>query len=221
MTVARARPAGSGRRNWMQPVTDRGSAMMHARWSTLTSFVAVGALLAGCAGAPVAPSPAVRQTLAPTGALRAGLYPGTPTSIIRDPVSGADKGVGYDLGKEFARRLGVPFEPVVFQRNAEVLDTVKAGRVDVAFTNATPERAREVDFTAPYLEIELGYLVPAGSAISELAAVDRPGMRVGVTEGSTSDSRLSRDLKNAVVVRAKTVRIGAELLAQRKIDAFA
>jgi polar amino acid transport system substrate-binding protein len=197
------------------------SAMANPRWSIVPVLAIALLLLAGCGIPAVAPGPEVRQVLAPTGKLRAGLYPGTPTSIIKDPVSGEPKGVGYDLGTELARRLGVPFEPIVFARNAEVLDAVKTGKVDVAFTNATAARAKDKDFTAPYLEIELGYLVPAGSPISTLAAVDRPGVRVGVTEGSTSDGQLSRELRNAVVVRTPTVKGGTEMLAQRKIDVFA
>ena len=65
------------------------------------------------AGSAHAVDPDTRQILAPSGALRVALYTGTPTSILPDPKSGGPKGVGYDLGKELAMRLGVPFEPVV------------------------------------------------------------------------------------------------------------
>jgi polar amino acid transport system substrate-binding protein len=71
------------------------------------------------------------------------------------------------------------------------------------------------------LLIELGYLVPAGSPLTTSADIDQKGRRIGVTANSTSDATLSRDLKNAEVVRATTVGMGAELLAAGKIDAFA
>jgi polar amino acid transport system substrate-binding protein len=160
-----------------------------------------------------------RPILAPGGKLRVGLYPGTPTSIL--PGSGEPRGVGYDLGKEMAKRLGVPFEPVVFTKNAEVLEAVKTGAVDVAFTNATAARAADMDFSAPTLAIGLGYLVPAGSAIATPADIDRSGVRVGVTEKSSSDAALSRDLKSALVVRTTTVKAGTEMLAAGKLDAYA
>lgn len=102
-----------------------------------------------------------REILAPSGRLRVGLYPGTPTSILPDPAE--PKGVGYELGKELARRLGVPYESVVFSKNAEVLEAVRTAQVDIAFTNASAARAKVMDFGPPYLEIELGYLVPKGS----------------------------------------------------------
>jgi hypothetical protein len=44
--------------------------------------------------------------------------------------------------------------------NAEVLDAVKMDKVDVAFTIASAARAKDMDLTPPYLDIELGYLLP-------------------------------------------------------------
>jgi polar amino acid transport system substrate-binding protein len=110
---------------------------------------------------------------------------------------------------------------VVFAKNAEVLDAVKTGNVDIAFTNATAARARDMDFGPPYLEIELGYLVPQGSAIATPAEVDARGLRVGVTAGSSSDAALSRDLKNAEIVRAVTLDAAIDMLSAGKLDAFA
>jgi polar amino acid transport system substrate-binding protein len=134
---------------------------------------------------------------------------------------GGPKGVGYDLGKELAARLGVPFEPVVFSRNAEVLEAVKTGKADIALTNATPARAKEMDFGPPVFEVELGYLVPKGSALATLADVDATGIRVGVTTGSSSDATLSRDLKNAEIVRATNFDAAIEILSAGSLDAYA
>jgi polar amino acid transport system substrate-binding protein len=161
----------------------------------------------------------LQQILAPAGKLRVGLYPGTPTSILPD--SAQPRGVGYELGKEMAKRLGVPYEPVVFAKNADVLEAVKTGAVDVAFTHATAERAADMDFSEPTMAIGLGYLVPAGSPIATLKDIDRPGVRVGVTEKSSSDAALSHDLKNALVIRTATVKIGIEMLAAGQLDAYA
>ncbi len=91
---------------------------------------------------------AVRQALAPGGKLRVGVYPGSPTSMIRDRASGETKGLAYELGQEFARRLNIPFEPVEFTQIADVLDALKRGAVDFTVTNASPARAKDVDFTA-------------------------------------------------------------------------
>jgi polar amino acid transport system substrate-binding protein len=184
-------------------------------------LIAAGALAWHGVSPVVAADPEPRLILAPSGVLRAGLYPGTPTSILPDAGPGEPRGVGYDLGKELARRLGVPYEPVVLAKNAEVLAAVKSGEVDVAFTNATAVRARDMDFGPSYLEIELGYLVPRGSALTTPAEVDTPGLRVGVTAGSSSDATLSRDFKHAEVVRADTFDVAIEMMATGAISAYA
>ena len=41
----------------------------------------------------------------------------------------------------------MPFEPVIYPNNGAVLEGMRAGHVDVVFTNATPARAKEIDFT--------------------------------------------------------------------------
>jgi polar amino acid transport system substrate-binding protein len=179
------------------------------------------ALLAACATQPEAPTPEIRRILAPTGKLRVGVYPGSPTSMTRSPASGEVAGVSVDLGRELAQRLGVSYEQVEYQRIAEVIEGLKTGAVDFTVTNATPARAREIDFTQPLLAIELGYLVPARSTVSSIAELDRAGVNIGVTQGSTSESTLPRELKSAKVVPAPTLKAGAEMLSQGKLDAFA
>jgi len=187
------------------------------------SFVAAALQLSGCATNTTTASLPEDQVkvIAPGGMLRIAVYQGTPTSIVKDPKTGESTGVGYELGKDLARQLGVAFEPMVFSRNAEVLAAVKAGKADMAFTNATPARARDMDFSQPYLEIELGYLVSPRARITELSAIDRPGVRVAVTEGSSSDGVQSKNLKNATVVRAKTIKIGIEMLSDGRADVYA
>lgn len=162
----------------------------------------------------------VKKVLAPTGTLRAALYPGTPTSIL-DPKETEPRGVGYELGKELARQLGVPYEPVIYAQNADVQEAIKTGKADVAFTNASPARQKDMDFGPTHLSIELSYLVQANSKITAAGDVDQTGFRVGVAAGSTSEGRLSHQLKNAEVVRAITNQDGAEMLVSGKIDAYA
>ncbi|MES2027669.1 MAG: transporter substrate-binding domain-containing protein [Pseudomonadota bacterium] len=183
-------------------------------------IAAIALLAAAFAGPAMAVDPDIRQVLAPSGKLRVGLYPGTPTSILVSQTEGP-RGVGYDLGKEFARQLDVPYEPVVFSRNAEVLDAVKTGAVDAAFTNASASRAKDMDFGPSYLESDLGYLVVKDSRVAGPDDVDVKGIRVGVTASSSSDAALSRDLKNAEVVRVPAITLVPEMLASGKINVFA
>jgi len=89
------------------------------------------------------------------------------------------------------------------------------------FTNATAVRMQDLDFSATVLQVEQGYLVPAGSAIKTQVDVDRTGVRVGVSEGSTSETTLSRELVNARVVRTASLKAAVDMLAAGTLDAFA
>ena len=181
---------------------------------------ALGFLLPGCAGVPTSPSPEARQALAPTGKLRVALQLGSPHNVIRDASSGEMRGVAFDLGTELARRLAVPFEPVLYPSVAALLDGGKAGAWDVAFIGFSPARTKDWDFTALHMEIEFGYLVPAGSSIATLADVDRPGIRVAVQQKSQPDVFLSRTLTNAVAVRGASLDGTLEMLKSGNADAI-
>ena len=143
------------------------------------------------------------ELLAPKGHLRVGVYPGSPTSMVTDPATKQTHGVAYDLGAEFAKRLQVPVEYVTFQRVADVVSAIKNGEVDFTVTNATPARANDVSFSPPVISVELGDPVPANSPISRADDLDRPGVRIGVTKGSTSERTLPAHLKTQPSSRPK------------------
>jgi polar amino acid transport system substrate-binding protein len=159
--------------------------------------------------------------LAPTGHLRVGVYAGSPTSMVIDPANRETHGVTYELGKDFADRLHVPVEYVTFPRIADVIDAIKDGKVDFTVTNATPVRAKIVDFSRILLAVELGYLVPAKSPISRVEDMDRSGVRIGVTKGGTSERVLSEKFKNATIVSAESVTRAIEMIRNGELDLYA
>jgi polar amino acid transport system substrate-binding protein len=182
--------------------------------------LAVAAAIAASASAGVQAQDA-REMLAPKGKLRVGAYLGSPLSMVRDSKTGEIHGLSIDLGKELAKRLDVPFEQVSYQRIADVLAGMKAGDVDFTISNATPARAVDVNFSQTLLSLELGYLVPAASPIATFSDVDKPGVRVGVTEGSTSQGTLPKILPNAAVVPAQNLKRAIEMFERRELDVFA
>jgi polar amino acid transport system substrate-binding protein len=184
-------------------------------------ILAVVALLSACATAPSV-SPAARQDLAPTGKLRVGLLTMNPVYVTRVDSTGEWQGVAVDIGREFARGLNVPFEPIGYKTVLDLLKGARSGELDVAFVALNPERSAEWDFSTPYLEIDNTYLVPADSPIRKVGDADRAGIRIAVTKGATQDSFLSAHLKQAEVVRVALVQTaGLDLLASRKVHAVA
>jgi polar amino acid transport system substrate-binding protein len=166
-------------------------------------------------------SPDAVTQLAPTGSLRIGVYPGSPTSFM--PASGAGEpvGIAHDLGRALARRLGVPAQIVQFSRVAEIVEALQRGEVDFTFTNASAARARLIDFSQPLVRLELGLLVPAGSPVTGIDTLDRTGIRVGVTQGSSSLSTLGARLTQARIVQARSVSAARQMLSAGELDAFA
>ena len=159
--------------------------------------------------------------LAPTGTLRVGINYGNPILAQRDAGSGELRGIAVDLGRELGKRVGAPVELVGFESAGKMFDAVKAGAWDVAFLAVDPGRAGDISFTAPYIEIEGTYLVPAGSSVRDVADVDRKGVRVGVSAKSAYDLFLSRSLQHAELVRGPTNNAGFELILAGKVDIVA
>jgi len=160
------------------------------------------------------------RLLAPSGTLRVGIYPGSPTSMVTD-AAGKPHGLAYDLGAALAKRLGVTVDYIRFQRVADIVTAIHDGQVDFTVTNATPARANEVSFSQPVLAIELGFLVPANSPISKVEDIDRPGVKIGVTKGSTSERTLPTKFKDATIVPADSVKVAIAMFGRGEIDLYA
>ena len=182
----------------------------------------LGLWLGGCASPPDTAGVALQRVLAPSGTLRVAVYAGSPTSMVRSTGSGEMRGLTVELGRELGRRLQVPAQIVEYPRVAEVVAALQRGEADMTITNATTERAQRVDFAEPLVALELGLLVPAGGgAIGTVAALDRSGARIGVSQGSTSQRVLGAQLRQAALVALPTLGAAREALTAGQIDAFA
>jgi polar amino acid transport system substrate-binding protein len=196
----------------------------------VAALLVVASLLGACESAPTSASPSAvtsdatvvaRQALAPTGTLRIAAYAGSPTSLVRRPGSDEPAGMSIDIGREMARRLGVPARIVEFERVEQVIDSLRNEQADVTLTNASAARAALVDFTEPMVALELGYLVMPGSPVASIADIDRAGVRVGVSQGSSSQAALTKAYHDAIVVPATSLTAAASMLQDHRIDAFA
>lgn len=164
---------------------------------------------------------AVRQDLAPTGVLRIGVYAGSPSSMVRNGQTGETTGVALHLGLALAKQLNVPAKVVEYERLSLVIDAIRVGEADFTFTNASEARSRIVSFTPALIQLELGYLVPGGSRISHIDEVDRPSVRVGVSQGSSSQAALSRQFKYATLLAASSIKQAQDLLRRDEVQVFA
>ena len=175
------------------------------------------ALLAGCVTPDVVPTETVRD-LAPTGKLRAAINYGNPVLAQKEPQGG----VSIDLARELARRLGVPLELVPYDAAGKVTADATRGAWDIAFVARDPDRAKDIEFTEPYVIIECAYMVPASSPLQKVEDVDREGVRIAVSRGSAYDLFLSRGvIKRATLVRAPSPPASIEQFAKERLEAAA
>jgi len=158
---------------------------------------------------------------APTGALRIGVNYGNPVIAQKDPGGGAPRGVGPELGREIARRLGVPAAYVAYETAGKMADGVRDGSWDVAFLAGDPARASDIAFSAPYVQIEGTYMVRRDSPLAAVADADREGLRIAVGDKTAYDLFLTRTLKHAKLVRAPTSKAAIALFLSEKLDAVA
>ena len=66
------------------PMTSETMPRSRAMAKLVAALAIAGSIVAAGAGVAGAADPDVQKVLAPTGKLRVGLYPGTPTSILPD-----------------------------------------------------------------------------------------------------------------------------------------
>ncbi len=157
------------------------------------------------------------KDLTPAGKLRVGINLGN-FLLVTKGTDGQVRGIVPDLSQELARRLGTAVEFVLYPQAGDVAGAAQAGAWDVAFIGAEPQRAKDIDFTAAYLEIEATYLVLAGSPIQCLADVDRKGVRIAVADRSAYDLWLSRNIRNAELRRAEGIEGSYQLFLKEKLE---
>ena len=191
------------------------------RASVWASIALALIIVSGCVSAPSVP-PAARAELTTTGKLRVGLILSNQVLVTKDPSSGELRGVTVNLGKALAQRLGVPFEPVEYTNPGAIVKSFGTNEWDIAFLAFDPARAKEVDFSPPYMEVDNTYVVTANSKVETVECADQSGVTIAVPERSAPDLFLSRNLKLAKVLRVPGGSEAAiEALTSGKADAYA
>jgi polar amino acid transport system substrate-binding protein len=186
-------------------------------------------LWSACAGlvlAAVIAMPALadglKDEIAPTGKLR--------VAIAISPAGGAFwstkteagyAGVPVDLGRELAAQLGVPVEYVVHQNSGQITEAASKGSWDVTWLPKDPERETKMMFGPIYEVADATYIVKAGSAVTDFATLDQPGIKVAAVNATTTMRGAVAHLKNATVTGYQTYDEIFSLLKSGDVDAFA
>ncbi len=113
-------------------------------------------------------------------------------------------GVSVDLAKAFAAKLQIPLTLIPVDSAAKSVEAVTQGQADLGFFAIDPVRGKGISFTPPYVLIEGSYLVKKDSPLVDNAQVDQAKHQVVVGQGSAYDLFLTRELKEARLVKAPT-----------------
>lgn len=165
-------------------------------------------------------TPALAAEFAPSGTLRIGTNFGNPVIAQRDGAGGAPRGVGPSLGRELARRLGVPVAYTTYDTAGKMADGAKTDAWDIAFLANDPARATEIAFSKPYVQIEGTYLVRRDSPLKSVEDADREGLRIAVADKSAYDLFLTRNLRYATLVKAGSPDAALEMFLAGDLDAL-
>ena len=159
--------------------------------------------------------------LVQSGALRVGVGIGSLTTATKNLVTGEVKGPALELGRALAARIGVRLVPVEYPRPGAVIDGLRNNGWDIAVLIIDPVRAEQVDFSHPFLQSDLTYLVAENSAIKTVGDADQAEVRIGVARGDTSDLVLTRLIKHAQLARTDSIAAAVELLRTGAVQAIA
>jgi polar amino acid transport system substrate-binding protein len=132
--------------------------------------------------------------------------------------------VAEPLGKFIAMKLDVSYERVTYPNPEAYVQSFGKGEWDIAIGPRIPAASDKADFGADIWLIDLIYVAAPGKSFADVAEVDRPGVKVGVIQGTPSDRFLSHNLKAAEIVRIPlSAEISADaegLLRNGKADVF-
>jgi polar amino acid transport system substrate-binding protein len=150
------------------------------------------------------------------GRLRFGLFP----SFFYSKAPGGElHGVGVEIARALAERIGVTLELREYPSPPGVVQALARGEIDVATLGIDPARAAEVDFSPAYMKADFTFLVPADSAIAAIGDADRIGVRIAIVRNHAMDTALT--LNRAERIYADVPDAAFELLRTKEADVLA
>lgn len=132
---------------------------------------------------------------------------------------GSYAGFDIDIAKALGEALGVDIEFVPVT-NASRIPVLKADKVDVVIASftATNQRAKQVEFTIPYVVTGTLVMVQEDSEIKNYQ--DLAGKSVSTTRGSVGQTALHENFPDAKEVLFRSVADSIQALRSKKTDAL-
>jgi polar amino acid transport system substrate-binding protein len=163
---------------------------------------------------------AMKSEIASAGKLRVAMNAQTAVLLQRTPDGKITGGVGFELAKFIAKKLGAVLELAAYPDSNTYTQSFGKGEWDIGFAVRTPLVAEKADFIVDILINDYFFVAAPGREFADAARVDRAGVKIGVGLNSSSDQFLSKTLKSAELVRLTGGR-SIEALKSGQVDVWA
>jgi len=163
----------------------------------------------------------IRKALAPTGVLRTGINLSNFLLVSGQNADGTPAGVSPDLARHIAAALDVPCEFVLFETPGQLADAVADDVWDICNIAHEPDRARQIDFSQPYVLIDANFLVRTDSAFTSNEDIDQNDVKIIAFYRSAYDLWLRDNLQHASLVAADSIQHSHDMFLRGEADVLA
>ena len=136
------------------------------------------------------------EDLKAKGEVRIGVFSDKPPFGYVD-AKGISQGFDVEIGRYIAKDLlgDANKAKFVLVEAANRVEFLRSGKVDIILANftVTPERAKVVDFSKPYMKVALGVVSPNKAVITNIAQLK--GKTLLLNKGTTADRYFSKEHK--------------------------
>jgi len=163
----------------------------------------------------------IRKALAPTGVLRTGINLSNFLLVSGQNADGTPAGVSPDLARHIAAALDVPCKFVLFETPGQLADAVADDAWDICNIAHEPDRARQIDFSQPYVLIDANFLVRTESAFTSNEDIDQNDVKIIAFYRSAYDLWLRDNLQHASLVAADSIQHSHDMFLRGEADVLA
>lgn len=193
------------------------------------SLLAVLGLFTACGGSEDAAtsSGSALDKIKEAGVIKVGIKEDIPNFGYMNPDSNKNEGMEPDIARKIAKELtgsedNVEFVGVTAKTRGPLLDNGELDMVIATFT-ITDERKETYNFTTPYYQDEVGFLVRKEDGFTDTASLD--GKTIGVAQSATTKDAIIAEGEKLGGITFKFQELGSypELktaLTSKRIDAF-
>ena len=161
------------------------------------------------------------KKIAPTGILRVAINMSNFLLVSGTDSSGLPEGVSPDLGRRVAKELKIPYKLVKYKSPGELADAVNKNQWDIGNIAFEPKRAKTIDFTNSYVNIDANFLVRKIDNFKTNEEIKRSKAKIAVFERSAYDLWLTDNFKDIELIRTDSIQSSHALFNEGKVNILA